>query len=327
MDSLLLWVNVDQRALEAGDATEIANRVLKAPFDEQQFLRARLGLLFPSVDDDPRPNWSIPNVRRFYANLDKLVPHFAFYLVDEPGVGQVRQLLMALADLQQLPGGVVASADFPNVVDERLRQVVAFGETVEIDPKITRLSFLVCLPPTLMRDDPAAVRRFLRLSRRAVAQVQGDMRRGNQSIPEELRPLIYDAASLLDLDAGQFETERAFINAIFEKMGPLASGAELRAFDDAFEAASVRIGGTKRSLPVGSLRAAVRENEAGAYGFVEGHIGLAASQPRYLKSAFLVSAAIELEFGDRRPSSRVEARAEALGVSMADLQPDLKDGP
>jgi len=64
-----------------------------------QQLRAKTVLLFPSLDSDERPNYLIPECRRYLRRLYDNKPHFMYYLVPDNRMGAIAMHLLALAPM------------------------------------------------------------------------------------------------------------------------------------------------------------------------------------------------------------------------------------
>lgn len=86
-------------------------------------LLGRCIITFP-VDEDPRPIWSIPEVRNFVADLHKKLPYFPMYLNLDPNLDQHLTYFGCLADPSALqPQGSFTRFDaaHPSVI-ERIRE-------------------------------------------------------------------------------------------------------------------------------------------------------------------------------------------------------------
>jgi hypothetical protein len=79
-------------------------RQISAVPEHAKVLRGRVFLVFPSYDDDPRPNWQIPSIRRFIQDLQRQLPHFVYYLHPDPTVGHVTMYLLCLVNVSD--GGI-----------------------------------------------------------------------------------------------------------------------------------------------------------------------------------------------------------------------------
>src|SRR4051812_36869425 len=87
----LLRANVEHVVRVFGTISEVPGRA--------KALQGLVFLGFPSVDDDPRPNWAIPEVRRFIERLDAEMPYFPYFLTGEVPFGCLRVYMYCLVDV------------------------------------------------------------------------------------------------------------------------------------------------------------------------------------------------------------------------------------
>ena len=67
--------------------------------EKAKALRGLVFLGFPSFENDPRPNWLIPEIRQYIQKLDSKIPHFCYFLTSEVPAGFLRAYMYCLLDI------------------------------------------------------------------------------------------------------------------------------------------------------------------------------------------------------------------------------------
>ena len=119
----LIFTEVPRDALARCDVYSVVRELATERLTGAQFadLRGRIALTFPLEGDD-RPLWEIPEVRRFMAELFKVMPYFPYYLDPTPEIGAFVVFFGCLADPEAFEEGGF-NATHPSVV-ERVSDVL-----------------------------------------------------------------------------------------------------------------------------------------------------------------------------------------------------------
>lgn len=151
----LRQVYVDVPTLKRVDTSGLANGfgrsvIRKVGADAVRGLRGKV-LLTYDVDDDPRPIWRIPAVRRFTRRLHEAVPHLPYFLSLVPDFAQWLVMFAPLADVSALTD---TSADFRNPPLRKafltsLDAMRAFAVEAGDDPDAVAYAWLSVLPKEL----------------------------------------------------------------------------------------------------------------------------------------------------------------------------------
>ena len=155
-DSRLRILQVPEQDLRACDTTN-----LQRIFDELEAgpharrLRGAICVTFPSVDNDPTPNYLIPKVRAFVAALHAGRPHFFYYLTPQRSAGIVVLHLFCMLPRERLAVGEGGSAtpnmpldEFVSFVAGHLLPAVRFCRAVDDDAA----AFLTSIAPNFPAD-------------------------------------------------------------------------------------------------------------------------------------------------------------------------------
>jgi hypothetical protein len=120
-------------------------------------LRGTVIISFPSLDPDPRPNYFMPEVRRFIEQIYRELPHFLYYLTPEPLLGAVGMHVLSLLPNSELT--IRDNAAMPKdhaclarLMAERLKRAVAFARHIGDDAEALVDSYL-CLCAGRALDD------------------------------------------------------------------------------------------------------------------------------------------------------------------------------
>jgi hypothetical protein len=118
-------------------------------------LRGLVSLSFPRYEDDPRPNFAIPEVRACNAALDAHLPYFLYYLIPLARAGQVMSLMNSLLPMELFefpPGRWLYTGTAEEVIGlliPRVREVRRFCELTGDDPDEVMSTVLQSYPEWL----------------------------------------------------------------------------------------------------------------------------------------------------------------------------------
>lgn len=143
----------DLDAGNASDVISIFSEVVMVPRTAKA-LRGSIVFKFGRFDEDSRPNFIIPEVRRFTAMVDHAHPYFCYFLIELPEAMQIYSWIMSLASPAEplsanASGMMVKPAEFIDLVATRVRAVRALCERIYDDPRPTENAMLQAIPESL----------------------------------------------------------------------------------------------------------------------------------------------------------------------------------
>lgn len=143
-----------------------ASRLLRSTQPEHLLAaRGRIALHFPSAKTDPRPDFAIPEIRQFVSELERNVPHVAWFLFPRPEYEQIRIYFMCLAPASRLKqhlgmwAFVGSIEDLVDVIRPRARAVRDLGERIGVATAPIVRAWM----PTFERDAVQAEQLFARV--------------------------------------------------------------------------------------------------------------------------------------------------------------------
>lgn len=174
-------------------------------------LRGLVALGFPSVDNDPRPNWQIAEVRKFIRKLDSGLPHFCYFLTSDVPFGFLRVYMYCLMDFQ--PDGGVQPQKIDALLRRLERDVRGFCDRIADRPEPAIERIMMNLPARVVRSAPplrrAALRSLLPLLEAIVKSPDAtDQVRG---------PAFREGEDLLGTSVSECGSESAFIARVREE--------------------------------------------------------------------------------------------------------------
>jgi hypothetical protein len=309
----------------SGDVTELVNRFTKQlSVDDAKSLRGSLLLSIPVFDPDSRPNWAIPEYRRYIANADRALPHFPFFLVANPMMGQVKVYLAALAPIADPATGGFRRDQMIDLAERKANDVAAYCETLGEDPEDAVAAIYINLPVELIKQEPQIAARFEKAMGPMLARIRERLPVGD-SLEDMEREIVAEVGQLYDIDTDDYDSDSELINDVLERMPPAITREAFRIFDTALDELLKPRGGGVLGVESGQLIALVRLHPEAARAFVEMHVRMGASQPGYLRSAATIAAAIAIALHDRWPMKQVERRAAELGLETEEWTPGIAE--
>lgn len=159
---------ISDKDLDAGNASvviELFNKAVAVPKTAKE-LRGSIVFEFGRFDKDPRPNFVIPEVRRYTQLIDQAHPYFCYFLPEPPEMTQVYSWIMSLASPTEpivagATGVKVSPGEFVDMIAKRLGAIRSFCNRIYDDPSVTETAILDALPKsiaikvTAMFDRPA----------------------------------------------------------------------------------------------------------------------------------------------------------------------------
>jgi hypothetical protein len=133
----------DLEACRTANLVRIFREISTVP-EHAKELRGRVFLAFPSYDHDPRPNWQIPSIRHFIQEVQRELPHFAYFLIPDIALGHVTMYLLCLANVGI--DGRTRRSDLATVTSAIVTAVEGFCESIADAPEDVVRSLYLNLP-------------------------------------------------------------------------------------------------------------------------------------------------------------------------------------
>jgi hypothetical protein len=139
--------------LDAGDASEtieLFHKVVTVP-KHAKALRGCIVFQFGRFDSDPRPNFVIPEVRRYTQLIDEAHPYFCYFLPEPKEMTQVYSWLMSLASpvepiAPNATGVKVNAGEYVDMIAERITAVRTLCNRIFDEPSVTEKAILDAVP-------------------------------------------------------------------------------------------------------------------------------------------------------------------------------------
>ena len=323
-ESAIRFLNVKHQDILNANVADFTRLFGKIAPEDAQRLRGKVVLGLPSFDSDPRPNWAIPEIRRFIQALDKALPFFPYFLVGDPALSFVLFYLLSLLPSLNVEKRMYDGADLIALAFRKAQDVRRFAQSIDDDVERAAESLLLNLPTDIVKDQPDLVEKILDAMRVSLLAMRRDVfnSAGSKRRLEDFeKEILFRAARLCDFNLEHYSSEQLLLDEVLRKTQPKVSNDDIAAFESSMNAATERIGGGKLAISSDKLRAAVKQQKHAAYAYVDAHIMGAAAQPGYLQPAVMVATAILVEFSDNGPLQRIQDRANELGVDLATLMP------
>jgi hypothetical protein len=146
-------LQINDEDLDAGDASTIIRLFRQAvakPKDAKE-LRASICFEFGRFDKDPRPNHTIPEIRRFIQQIDHQHPYFCYFLLILPGTAETYSWFMSLLTPLHAAGieeskQAVDPVKLVDIVTARIRAVRELCTRIFDDPTETEEQIFAFLP-------------------------------------------------------------------------------------------------------------------------------------------------------------------------------------
>lgn len=135
-----ILVPIQRAAVETGDvsATVEVFETFAASRDMAMSVLGRVVISVSGYDDDPRPLWEVPEVRRFFARLHRAVPHMLFFLSPEKQASAL--WVMLCCELTAARGALrVDQETMIEFVTDGFAANNVFCESIGIDPSAPEL--------------------------------------------------------------------------------------------------------------------------------------------------------------------------------------------
>lgn len=317
----LRCMNFSHHDVLRGHIVDLARVIGQAVADPDacRALRGSVLLGFPSFDDDPRPNWAIPEIRNFVQRADAELPFLPYFLTGEPALEHILFYLICLTQSVDLTTYAASPEELLGVARAKMADVHHFCEAMGDDANSAVLRILLNLPASFAVADPNLAGMILDRIRPTLMAL--DLSDEGPEATVIASHLLTKAATLLGLDRSQYPSQERLRNEILRAMHARVSDEDVRKFAEDFNACAERIGGGKVAMSSVEVRQLVKEQSQTAYRFVDIQIVAAASQPGYLQPAAMVAGAIYVELGDDEPLRRVHERADELGAPTSMWMP------
>jgi hypothetical protein len=181
--------------------------------------RGSLALDLSQYDADPRPNWSIPEIRNYVGELGRRIPYFPYFLFNDPATGAFEFYLLCLVDVDE--SGRVQPQLLVNVLENIEHAIRTFCHTVADNAEERLGELFTSLPAELLVEEPmrtAAIRSLLPILERLLDKTED---------PHGVRRRIWHRAErLLGKSVADVGTEEAFVQELREYIdGGTASSA------------------------------------------------------------------------------------------------------
>lgn len=181
--------------------------------------RGRFVLEFPDYDSDPRPNYAIPEIRRFVRTLDGDCQYAAYFLYGDPSISHIQFYLLCLVDPQNNERGQYNLRDLIAVAMERCKHVVAFCHQIGEDEDRGTEGLLMNLPPEALSGNAEASAKVLRAMKPALEALKKDFdnlvnRPDGRAL---IRGMLRRAAVLCGIDPGH-RMDEALLGEILKRL-------------------------------------------------------------------------------------------------------------
>ena len=179
-------------------------------------LRGRVFLAFPSYDDDPRPNWQIPSIRRFVRDLQSRLPHFAYFLLPDVAVGHITMYLLCLVDVGD--DGSIRPDNVGKVVSAIVTALEGFCESIADRSDMVVRSLFLNLPRPLLLQIPELRRAALQSMKPALRALAVTSAEDDGS--EFRAALLRDACELAGIDAHAYGSDEELLAHLLAQAEP-----------------------------------------------------------------------------------------------------------
>lgn len=137
----------------AADPIRVFNQAVAVP-KHARALRGCIVFEFARFDNDPRPNFIIPEVRRYTQLIDQAHPYFCYFLPEPAATTQVYSWLMSLASpiepiAPNATGIIVDECDFLDLIMTRIAAVQSLCDRIFDDASITEKAIMDALPKNI----------------------------------------------------------------------------------------------------------------------------------------------------------------------------------
>jgi tetratricopeptide (TPR) repeat protein len=294
--------------------TDLADRP-----DQAKQLRGKIVLAFSTYDSDPRPNYLIPEIRRFIRSADEGLPHLPYFLLGDPAAGHLEFYLLCLIEPRTPEGGLLA-IDLMEVIERKIAEVTRFCHRIGDDAERATEPLLLNVPATLAAGVPELAKKILRIMRPTLEALLRMLRERPSGVSssdtaqqeaEVVDQLGAKAAVLVGLDRNQYHSPEKLIEAVLE-ITDRVTNEQLESFQQRLDACMIRVGRGKLSASSDAVRKLVREEPDSARRYIELQCFLATGQPGYLQPALIIAAAYAVEFDDKSLIEMVTRRAREL---------------
>ena len=231
MDDGIRVLNTSGDDLEACNTRHLVRLfggISSAP-DKAMLLRGKVSLGFPSVESDPRPNWSIPVVRQFVRSLNGQLPHFPYFLIDDRSAGQIMFYLLCLVDVHPGPDGAqsFAADRLLQIAQGTVASIYEFCRRIQDDGDIATEALLLNLPVEILTKQPELARKALGRMRPTLEAVRQSFQEkprwfhtfARRQVRQMFDGVLADAAALAGLDARGFESDEALVEELLRRTG------------------------------------------------------------------------------------------------------------
>jgi hypothetical protein len=152
MSQVYQELKISDEDIDAGNAADVIrvfNDAVAIPRTAKT-LRGSIFFNFGRFDHDPRPNFVIPEIRRFTWLVDRAHPYFCYFLIEPPEMTQMYSWIMSLCSpIEPITDTAVIKANPGELVDlivTRLRAVRTLCDRILDDPSPTEEAVLNAMP-------------------------------------------------------------------------------------------------------------------------------------------------------------------------------------
>lgn len=202
----------DLEACKTENLVRIFREVSAVPKHAKE-LRGRIFLAFPSYDDDPRPNWQIPSVRLFVRDLQRRLPHFAYFLVPDVAVGHVTMYLLCLVDVGD--DASIRPDNVGMVLSDIVTALEGFCESIADRSDAVVRSLYLNLPRPILLQIPELRREALQSMAPTLKALAAGP--GEEEGSEFRAALLRDACELAGVDARAYGSDEELLAHLLAK--------------------------------------------------------------------------------------------------------------
>jgi hypothetical protein len=204
--------------------TEISQIPQKA-----KMLRGKVVLGFSVYDNDPRPNYAIPEIREFVQSIHKALPHFPYFVAPDPSLQQILIYLLCLIPIDVAGGKFTYSShDLMHAVDNKTIEIGRFCEKIADNINHAVEGLILNLPPQFLKQYPIVATKALRDMRPILQALLDDFTGAKkaplpQHITEEQVRMYIDTtldyvADLTGLAHSDYPSKKEFLEAVLQRI-------------------------------------------------------------------------------------------------------------
>lgn len=113
-------------------------------------LKGKIVLGFPTYNDDPRPNYAIPEIRKFVQALDASFPFLPYFLFPEPATSHILFYLQCLIEFDSRYS--FSSQELIAMAQKKMSEVKRFCDKIADEPHSVAERIILNMPPEILRE-------------------------------------------------------------------------------------------------------------------------------------------------------------------------------